>query len=567
MTFRTPIKFLRAMGELARKKLVPTWLGSADLRGLDAAVRRQAIFSARMTQIRALQAVADGVKAMLAGEGNLADAKLLLGDTLKALGYEAEKGFPGDKPDQVPPATRGTLTDLASERRKTLIIDTQYKMAANAAFVKAGTEDEQRRYQWPCYELVRIGRRRTPRGMARRKGGLVPKPGDDWPSRFVAAGGELYDKGTRMIAAKGSDVWIKLGEGEGGYMDTLGNPYAPFAFSSGYGLREVARNECLLLGVISPDDTIAKVPVKLAETLKAQAKGLDPALLKAFKRDLVTREDGSVRLKRMMDAELKKADAAYGNRDLRTGAPQAPVRESTLLSNRVAMLHEVMNMGTRAGALLGWITRRQKSQARTGVDAMKKAVNGRKDVEKAMRVPGLGFIDFRWGARGAKRADGFGATHGGGWGISHIHSKRGAKATAKLPIVLARGKIHKHDQPDRRIIQYAGWSAIVRRTGKGRWSVVTFIDDVIRARPGPRGGLKNREARLPLRSTGPTTQMRTGLEFPGSTRARQLFAEAHAGAAKGSRLTPVQRRCKLLLGVLQGQSKRITRRVMSTVPA
>jgi hypothetical protein len=445
MTFRTPIKFLRAMGELARKKLVPTWLGSADLRGLDAAVRRQAVFSARMTQIRALQAVADGVKAMLAGEGNLADAKLLLGDTLKALGYEAEKGFPGDKPDQVPPATRGTLTDLASERRKTLIIDTQYKMAANAAFVAAGTEDEQRRYQWPCYELVRIGRRRTPRGMARRKGGLVPKPGDDWPSRFVAAGGELFDKGTRMIAAKGSDVWIKLGEGEGGYMDTLGNPYAPFAFGSGFGLREVARNECLLLGVIQPEDEIAKVPVKLATTLKAQTQGLDPELLKAFKRDLVTREDGSVRLKRMMDAELARADAAYNN---------------SALHNRVGLLNEVMNMGTRAGALLGWITRRQKSQARTGVDAMKKAVNG-----------------------------------------------------------------------------------------------------------GPRGGLKNREARLPLRSTGPTTQVRTGLEFPGSTRARQLFAETRAGAAKDSRLTPLQLRCKLLLGVLQGQSKRITRRVMSTVPA
>lgn len=306
--FSRPIGFLKAIGELAAKKLVPTWLGSAELRGLDSQVKQRALFSARTTQLKVLQKLQDVVKGMLSGESNLADAKLGLGGVLGDMGYTAEGGFPQDPDGTVPPGTSGTITDLASQRRMELTITTQYRSAANAAFVKTGMED-QRRYQWPCWELVRIGRRRVPRGMQLRDGMIVPKPGQDWPSRWVAAGGELFDKGTRMIAAKDSPVWQALGDGAGGYRDTLGLPYAPFAFGSGFGLREVARNECLLLGVIEPEDKIAKMPVSLSEGLKADAKGLDPALLAKFKKALLTREDGSVRLKRMMDAEISAANS------------------------------------------------------------------------------------------------------------------------------------------------------------------------------------------------------------------------------------------------------------------
>lgn len=550
MNFLAPIPLEEAIAELARKKLVPTWLGSAELAELSAEVRSQALFSARMTQIRPLQALQEGLQLMLEGKANVADVKLMLTEVYRSMGYDSEKGgFPQDRAGTVPPALRGTLRDLASEQRMELIIKTQYAMATSAAFIKRGN-DPQRLYQFPALELVRIASRRTPRGFTRRKGALQPVQGEDWPSRFVAAGGELFDKGTRLIALKGSPVWQALGDGQGGYTDTLGNPFSPFAFGSGWGLREVARAECLLLGVLEPESKATAMPETLKEGLKAQAKGLDPKLLAAFKKDLVKREDGSVRLKRMLEAETASVAKAYRA----AGVP-----------NHTLMLAQVLlNMGTRVGALKGWETRRRKALARTGAAAMRRAVNGRKDELDAMRVPGLGSIDFLWGTRGAKSKDSLGASHWGGWGIHHIHSKRGDRAVRVLPVVLARGTVKEHEDPKRRIVQYGSWSAIVERTDRRKtsWRVITLIDDVISARKGPRGGVaaaaaadpKNKKARLPSRSTGLTTQVRTGLEFPGSTHANQLFAEAGAGAAKDSSLSPLQNRCKAILMALQGRA-------------
>ena len=307
------MRFLAALAELATKRLVPTALGTDELRQIDASIRRQALFSARMTQLRALQTLQEGLTEMLEGRENLATAKLRLVEMYRELGYDAEAGgFAADAPGTVPPARRGSLRDLASDRRMALTIDTNYRITANQVFT-ARTQEERRLRQWPCYELVRIGTVRTPRGFKRRKGALEPVPGDGWQARFVAAGGELWDQGRRMIAPKTSDVWQRLGDGEGGYTDTLGNPFPPFAFGSKYGLREVARDEALLLGVISADDAPQPAPGRKVAKLKSKAEsaGLDPALIAAMRRDLAREEDGTLRLRRELDAELAAADAAY----------------------------------------------------------------------------------------------------------------------------------------------------------------------------------------------------------------------------------------------------------------
>jgi hypothetical protein len=317
------MRFLAALKELAKKALVPTALNTEQLREIDASIRRQSLFSARMTQLRALQALQEGLQGMLEGQDNLATAKLRLIELYRELGYDAEAGgFPADVAAgvSVPPARKGSLQDLASDKRLNLTIATNYRIAANQTFV-AKTQEERRLYLYPCYELVRIGRVRTPRGFKRRKSGtLEPVPGDDWQARFIAAGGELWDKGTRMIALKTSDVWQKLGDGAGGHDDTLGNPFPPFAFGSKYGLREVARDEALLLGLITPSQPgQSRQPGQLVPRVqsKAEAAGLDPALVAAMRRDLAKQEDGTLRLRREMEKELAAADAAYQKRRLR----------------------------------------------------------------------------------------------------------------------------------------------------------------------------------------------------------------------------------------------------------
>lgn len=269
---------------------------------------------------------------MLDGSANLADGKFKMTEAYRAMGYDSERGgFPQDPAGTVPPARRGGLTDLASEKRMTLTITTNYRMAANAAWTTRGTADDMKRWQFPCWELVRIGRRRTPRGFRSSKGGaLEPVAGDDWPARWVAAGGTLYEKGRRMIAPKDSPVWQALGDGAGGHKDTLGNPYPPFAFGSGYGLREVAREDAPALGVINPDDMIAKVPPKMAEALQVDGKGLDPALLKATAKELEMARDGQLTLSERTRQEAQAAAEAY--------RAQREARRKARLGNRLLAL-------------------------------------------------------------------------------------------------------------------------------------------------------------------------------------------------------------------------------------
>lgn len=115
---------------------------------------------------------------------------------------------------------------------------------------------------YPAWELLRTYDRDVPRGFrSNGKGGLIAMPGDDWPSRWRAAGGELING--RMIALKSDGVWQRLGDGVGGYTDTLGNPFPPFAFNSGYDVNNISRAECEDLGLLQPGQTVRVADVDL----------------------------------------------------------------------------------------------------------------------------------------------------------------------------------------------------------------------------------------------------------------------------------------------------------------
>ena len=111
-------------------------------------------------------------------------------------------------------------------------------MAASAADVNA--QNEATVYTVPAWELKRFGQRRVPR---------------DWQQRWKAAGdatgwvGAIRDSDV-MVALKNSPIWQALGDGVGGYNDTLGNPYPPFAFDSGMAWVGVDRSECIKLGLV-----------------------------------------------------------------------------------------------------------------------------------------------------------------------------------------------------------------------------------------------------------------------------------------------------------------------------
>jgi len=95
---------------------------------------------------------------------------------------------------------------------------------------------------WPAWELARVEDRSMPR--------------PDWAARWNLAGRSVGWEGAiqthiggRMVALKTSPIWQAIGDGVGGFKDTLGNPYPPFAYSSGLGWVEVTREECERLGL------------------------------------------------------------------------------------------------------------------------------------------------------------------------------------------------------------------------------------------------------------------------------------------------------------------------------
>ena len=217
---------------IALKELLPTSLGSEEIREQIATdILQRSIFSARMESAHYLKRLREVCTQLLTGQKDKASAIADLGSLLEQMGHTADYG---------------TLTNPASERRLQLILDTQTQMAASVARLQSQTPDTV--YFTPAWELIRFEPRR------------VPRP--DWRERWNAAGESVgWDgaasfrgiTGDRMIALKSSPIWAALGAGTGGYTDALGNPYPPFAYSSGLDWIGIDRDECIALGLVAPE--------------------------------------------------------------------------------------------------------------------------------------------------------------------------------------------------------------------------------------------------------------------------------------------------------------------------
>ena len=209
------------------KTPTPTALDTAGIRAQwSQRLREQALFSARMT----LQGYLDRVQTVLmqVADGTLdtSATRLALTDKLAELGYTPE------------PGTAGTLRDARTLARLNLVLKTNRQTAASLAQL-AESEDPQVAALFPAWELASGGYRKQHR--------------TDWPQRWKAAGERVAWRGahrTKMVALKNSPIWQALGDGAGGFRDTLGNPYPPFAFGSSYEWVPVDRLEAKELGLL-----------------------------------------------------------------------------------------------------------------------------------------------------------------------------------------------------------------------------------------------------------------------------------------------------------------------------
>ena len=193
-------------------------------------IKDEAVFGARITHRAYVDAIKKRLVEVIGGTLRPQEAERRLKETLRDLGYSPEGGFPG-KNGGVPPAKPGDIRDLSSSRRIQLILDTNVKRARSMGQV-AASENPMTLMSLPAWKLTRTGARKKPRG--------------DWNRRWAAAGAKCGWKGAckrQMIALKTSPIWQALAEGAGGFEDTLGSPFPPFAFGSGLAWVSVGRRE------------------------------------------------------------------------------------------------------------------------------------------------------------------------------------------------------------------------------------------------------------------------------------------------------------------------------------
>lgn len=205
-------------------------------------------------------------------------------DGIRSITQPGQEDRGGALPVEVgmnPATVRGSVLDLlkrfenpqalAEELNLDFKISVATDVTRGAAIFAKEAADADVVEAYPAWELLRVYDRDVPRGYRQINGTLIPVPGDDWPTRFRAAAQASGDTDAasvlqatgRMIAFKASPIWQALGDGEGGYTDTLRNPYAPFAFNSGYDLNNVGRVECIELGLLQPGQTAPVADVDL----------------------------------------------------------------------------------------------------------------------------------------------------------------------------------------------------------------------------------------------------------------------------------------------------------------
>jgi hypothetical protein len=203
------LPFAEALDAREIKRLLPTELRTALLDEIPAQLRERAMFSAGVVQAEKLQDMSDMIDELLAGRIDRATARTELRRRFGTLG----EGM--DETD---------LTDLRTDTRLNLILDTNVQMAQGYGAWKQGQEPAILD-AWPAQELVRVSDARVPR---------------NWPTRWAEAGGRFF--GDRMIALKNDPIWTRISR--------FGLPYPPFDFGSGMDVTDVDRETAIEAGLI-----------------------------------------------------------------------------------------------------------------------------------------------------------------------------------------------------------------------------------------------------------------------------------------------------------------------------
>lgn len=253
-SFTTDRPLQDAVRQVSRRTPVGAALSSREWELVRAEIRMRAMFSAQVENEHLLLEMKQRLQSRIElakRDGRTMDRGVFIEEMREELskaGYR--RGY----------AKRGSLQDLKSTRRLSLIFDMNVAQAQGYARWKAdmtpeGLENE------PCYELIRVMERTERR---------------DWPRIWNDAGGEFFGEAGanedypeapgRMIAAKNDPIWTRISR--------FGTPWPPFDWGSGMGLRGIDRDEAENLGVVDADDEVLPLDAPFNQGAQASLAGL-----------------------------------------------------------------------------------------------------------------------------------------------------------------------------------------------------------------------------------------------------------------------------------------------------
>jgi hypothetical protein len=248
MLLAAPVPPREALASLARRDVMPTNLGTAQLQQLGRDVQLDSLYSARTMLGDLLDGYKDRIGQMINPQQIIRDGQPVtvglseayatqeIQDLLQQLGYKPNAD------------ERGTLLDLSSDSRVKLVLQTNVQMYQGEGWWLQG-QNTAVLDEFPAQELFRAESRVHQR---------------DWIARFRLAGAQTGDPmGTgwtitpegRMIALKNHDIWNWLGSSQL-FSDGLNLPWPPFAFRSGMNVRDISRAIAESIGLIQPDQSV-----------------------------------------------------------------------------------------------------------------------------------------------------------------------------------------------------------------------------------------------------------------------------------------------------------------------
>lgn len=313
---------MTAAEKILKKALVGSSLNSREWNLVQAGLRDRAFFSSQVESAKILHAARKMVADRAGGQLSASEIRRDLRKVISSTGYRPPEG------------KEATLQDLYSKRRLDTIIRTNVEQARGYVRHLDGMKPGAFA-AFPGQELIRVRERKAKR---------------DWVTRWKNAGGQFYNG--RMIALRDDPIWERI--------SVFGNPFPPFDWGSGMGVRAVSRRDSIALGVITDEAVREKVqalkaekPVAMNENLAVSVTPEEESELRQAFGDQIAIENGEARWRDGLVSGLKPDETVRlpGGIELR-GAALEGVPEDVMSLIPALLRTEGKTLEAFSGALL-----------------------------------------------------------------------------------------------------------------------------------------------------------------------------------------------------------------------